>query len=189
MGMRPPAWLNLPDSTGADYLRRWSSVQPLFEPGFSMRTSSWASSGYGFRWGTNPHSLLATIVNHAHATVNHAGPLPTGTPAEQLLRSDLLRSGWMFAVGGLDAYYCGAILLLVIRLPAWFNTPDFWVTVRTLSAAALADAFGNLVLAKGGKIGCSPAFPASVGAARRSATRLGFCQHAPDVRCAESGDG
>ena len=47
-------------------------------------------------------------INRAHAIVNHAGPLSTGTPAEQLLPSDLLRSGWMFAVGGLDAYYCDA---------------------------------------------------------------------------------
>jgi hypothetical protein len=34
--------------------------------------------------------------------------LPTGTPAEELLRGDLLRSGWMFAVGALDAYFCDA---------------------------------------------------------------------------------
>ena len=28
--------------------------------------------------------------------------------AEKLLRSDLLRSAWMFAVGALDAYFCDA---------------------------------------------------------------------------------
>jgi hypothetical protein len=40
--------------------------------------------------------------------VAHAATLPSGTAAEQLLRSDLLRSGWMFAVGALDAYFCDA---------------------------------------------------------------------------------
>lgn len=38
----------------------------------------------------------------------HAGPLPHATPVEQRLRSDLLRSAWMFAVGALDAYFCDA---------------------------------------------------------------------------------
>ncbi len=37
MGMRPPARLNLPDSTGADYLRRWSSVQPRFDRAERLR--------------------------------------------------------------------------------------------------------------------------------------------------------
>ena len=32
----------------------------------------------------------------------------TRTVAERLLRSDLLRSAWMFAVGALDAYFCDA---------------------------------------------------------------------------------
>ena len=47
-------------------------------------------------------------IARARAIVTHADPLPTGTPVEQLLRSDLLRSAWMFAVGAMDAYYCDA---------------------------------------------------------------------------------
>jgi hypothetical protein len=47
-------------------------------------------------------------IGRAGAIVAHAEPLPHGTPAEQLLRGDLLRSGWMFAVGALDAYFCDA---------------------------------------------------------------------------------
>jgi hypothetical protein len=56
-----------------------------------------------------------TALNHftqdiarARAIVNHADPLPIGTADEVLLRGDLLRSGWMFAVGALDAYFCDA---------------------------------------------------------------------------------
>ncbi len=47
-------------------------------------------------------------VARARAIVAHADPLPCTTDAEWLLRSDLLRSAWMFAVGALDAYYCDA---------------------------------------------------------------------------------
>ena len=59
--------------------------------------------------------MPATALQHfqediarARAIVAHAEPLPRTTSAEQLLRSDLLRSAWMFAVGALDAYYCDA---------------------------------------------------------------------------------
>ncbi len=52
-------------------------------------------------------------------------------PAEQLLRSDLLRSSWMFAVGAMDAYFCDAYTDLIaatassktrqpaVTLPKW----------------------------------------------------------------------
>jgi hypothetical protein len=43
-------------------------------------------------------------VNRAQAILNHATPLPKLSDAEKLLRSDLLRSSWMFAIGALDAY-------------------------------------------------------------------------------------
>jgi len=59
--------------------------------------------------------VSATALQHfqediarARAIVAHADPLPRTNAAEQLLRSDLLRSAWMFAVGALDAYYCDA---------------------------------------------------------------------------------
>lgn len=47
-------------------------------------------------------------VARARAIVAHADPLPLTTDAELLLRGDLFRSDWMFAVGALDAYFCDA---------------------------------------------------------------------------------
>lgn len=88
--------------------------------------------------------MPATALNHfsqdiarARAIVGHADPLPSVTPAEALLRSDLLRSGWMFAVGAFDAYFCDAYTDVVaatiisksrqtgIELPAWFGEIKF----------------------------------------------------------------
>ena len=46
--------------------------------------------------------------NRARAIVTHADTLLHATDAEKLLKSDLLRSAWMFAVGALDAYFCDA---------------------------------------------------------------------------------
>ncbi len=64
--------------------------------------------------------MPATALRHfqediarAGAIVAHADPLPEGNAAEQLLRSDLLRSAWMFAVSALDAYFCDAYSDLV----------------------------------------------------------------------------
>ena len=56
---------------------------------------------------------FAEDVARARAIVAHAQTLPVGTPAEQMLRGDLLRSAWMFAVGALDAYFCDAYTDLV----------------------------------------------------------------------------
>lgn len=87
----------------------------------------------------NPEfTVPATALQHfqedvlrARAIVTHADPLPCTNAAEQLLRSDLLRSAWMFAVGALDAYYCDAYTDIVaatagsksrqpeITLPEW----------------------------------------------------------------------
>lgn len=70
-------------------------------------------------------------VARAKSIVSHAIPLPQAPPSEKLLRSDLLRSAWMFAVGALDAYFCDAYTDLVaatassksrqpsILLPEW----------------------------------------------------------------------
>ncbi len=44
----------------------------------------------------------------ARAILAHAETLPVTTEVERLLRSDLFRSAWMFAVGALDAYFCDA---------------------------------------------------------------------------------
>ena len=59
--------------------------------------------------------MPATALQHfsedilrTRAILAHAQVLPVATAAEQTLRSDLLRSAWMFAVGALDAYFCDA---------------------------------------------------------------------------------
>ena len=49
----------------------------------------------------------------AKAIVAHAGPLPRANDTEQLLRSDLLRAGWIFAVAALDGYFCDAYTDLI----------------------------------------------------------------------------
>lgn len=51
---------------------------------------------------------FAEDIARARAIVALADPLPNANIAERLLRSDLLRSAWMFAVGSLDAYFCDA---------------------------------------------------------------------------------
>lgn len=70
-------------------------------------------------------------VGRARAIIAHADVLSRATVAERVLRSDLLRSGWMFAVGALDAYFCDAYTDIVaatassksrqpsITLPEW----------------------------------------------------------------------
>ncbi len=84
----------------------------------------------------------------ARAIVGHAGLLPTGTSAEQMLRSDLLRSGWMFAVGALDAYFCDAYTDLVAatvisksRQPN-IVLPDFFYEIR-FPVRAILESYDN----------------------------------------------
>lgn len=93
--------------------------------------------------------MPATALKHfreniarARAVVAHAGPLPRTTATERLLRSDLLRSAWMFAVGALDAYFCDAYTDLVaatassksrqpsVVLPEWMY--DLKVPIRAV---------------------------------------------------------
>jgi hypothetical protein len=68
--------------------------------------------------------------------VSHAEPLPTTTVAEQMLRSDLLRSAWMFAVGALDAYFCDAYTDIVAATiisksrHRAMALPDFFYDIR-----------------------------------------------------------
>ena len=87
--------------------------------------------------------MPATALQHfrediarARAIVTHADPLPCGSFAEQLLRSDLLRSAWMFAVGSLDAYFCDAYSDLIAatvisksREPA-ITLPEFFYEIK-----------------------------------------------------------
>jgi hypothetical protein len=85
----------------------------------------------------------ATALSHfeqdvvrARALAAHAAPLPDGTAAERLLRDDLLRGAWMFAVGALDAYFCDAYADIVAatiiskcRHPALI-LPEFFQEIR-----------------------------------------------------------
>jgi hypothetical protein len=76
-------------------------------------------------------------VARARAIVAHADPLPKASDAERLLRSDLFRGAWMFAVGALDAYFCDAYTDVVaatiisksrhpaMTLPPFFNRIEF----------------------------------------------------------------
>jgi hypothetical protein len=89
-------------------------------------------------------NVPTTALNHfnqdiarARAIVAHADPLPQAPAARDLLRSDLLRSAWMFGVGALDAYFCDAYTDAVaatvisksrqpgIVLPDWFGEIRF----------------------------------------------------------------
>lgn len=76
-------------------------------------------------------------IARAKAMVAHANPLSDATSVDELLRSDLLRSAWMFAVGALDAYFCDAYTDIIaatassksrqpaIKLPEWVHDIKF----------------------------------------------------------------
>jgi len=59
--------------------------------------------------------MLTTALRHfqadilrATALIDHAETLSSAATSERIVRSDILRSAWMFAVGALDAYFCDA---------------------------------------------------------------------------------
>jgi hypothetical protein len=54
-----------------------------------------------------------TDLQRAQSLREHASGLPATTGEERLLRDDVLRSTWMFAVGAMDAYFCDAYADLV----------------------------------------------------------------------------
>ena len=84
-------------------------------------------------------------ISRALAILNHANPLPAGSDAESLLRSDLLRSAWMFAVGALDAYFCDAYAdILAATLASksrqsGISLPEFFQDIRLPVRALLAE--------------------------------------------------
>ena len=98
-----------------------------------------------------------TALNHfqqdvarSRAMVAHAAPLPSGTPMEQLLRGDFLRSAWMFAVGALDAYFCdaytdvvAATIIAKSRHPA-LALPEFFHDIR-FPVRAILEPYANNV--------------------------------------------
>jgi hypothetical protein len=81
----------------------------------------------------------------ARAIVTHADPLPQQTPVDKLIRSDLLRSSWMFAVAGLDAYFCDAYTDIIAatasaksRQPT-IDLPDWFFDIKFLLRAILEE--------------------------------------------------
>jgi hypothetical protein len=98
-----------------------------------------------------------TALNHfqqdiarAGAIVAHAASVADRTPAEQLLRSDLLRSAWMFAVAALDAYFCdaytdvvAATIIAKSRHPT-LALPDFFHDIRFPIRAILEPYTNNI---------------------------------------------
>jgi hypothetical protein len=63
-------------------------------------------------------------IARAKALVAHARTLPEATDAQKLLRDDIRRSSWMFAVGAMDAYFCDAYSdLIAATLMAKSNQP------------------------------------------------------------------
>lgn len=87
-------------------------------------------------------------IARARSIVAHADPLPRTNAAEQLLRSDLLRSAWMYAVGALDAYFSDAYTDLIAatansksRQPA-ITLPE-WVYDIKLPIRAVLEQYDN----------------------------------------------
>jgi hypothetical protein len=87
-------------------------------------------------------------IQRANALVRCADspPFIPATGATGALRSDILRSGWMFAVGAMDAYFCdayadiiGATLISKSREPA-VRLPSFVEDIE-LPVAALLDEY------------------------------------------------
>jgi hypothetical protein len=75
-------------------------------------------------------------IARAKSILSHAETLPTTSDAERLLRSDLLRSAWMFATGALDAYFCDAYTDIVAatissksRQPG-ITLPEYFYEIR-----------------------------------------------------------
>ena len=72
----------------------------------------------------------------ARVLIAHAESLPRHNPADELLRSDILRSAWMFAVGALDAYFSDAytdVVAATIISKSRFNgmvLPEFFYDIR-----------------------------------------------------------
>lgn len=81
-------------------------------------------------------------LDRARQLVELADSLPITTPAERMLHDDVLRSGWMFAVGAADACFCDAYVDMVaslwlcgarqreITIPAKYN--DLRVPISTI---------------------------------------------------------
>lgn len=85
---------------------------------------------------TTALSHFVQDIERSKTLVLHGDSLPYTTPDQQLLRSDVLRSGWMFAVGALDAYFCDAYTDIVAATiiaksrQQNINLPDFFYDIK-----------------------------------------------------------
>ncbi len=84
-------------------------------------------------------------IARAKTLVTHARPLPSTAAPDKLLRDDILRSAWMFAVGAMDAYFCDAYTDLITAMlqgktyePA-IQLPDFVGRVKIPVTAVLVN--------------------------------------------------
>ena len=100
-----------------------------------------------FPFSLMPQSAITPFradVQRAKSLYGHAEPLPVATPEERLVRDDILRSGWMFAVGAMDAYFCDAYADLVtatLQAKSYEPTvdlPDFIKKIKVPVTAVLA---------------------------------------------------
>lgn len=55
-------------------------------------------------------------VSRARALIEQAHSMPDATPSQKLLKEDILRSGIMFGVGAVDAYFCDAYADVVAKI-------------------------------------------------------------------------
>jgi len=84
-------------------------------------------------------------IARAKALIAHARIVPSTTADEILLRDDIRRSAWMFAVGAMDAYFCDAYSdLIAATLMAKSNQPgialpDFVGKIEIPVTAVLED--------------------------------------------------
>ena len=62
-----------------------------------------------------PRTHFDQDIARASALVAHADGMHLANPADVMLRDDLLRSGWMFTVGAMDAYFCDAYVSLLVK--------------------------------------------------------------------------
>src|SRR5690242_14213821 len=143
-------WCSPRIATSGTTTRRRPSTSTKRWP--DTRTEGWPRS-----FCLRERSVPATALQHceediarARAILAHADPLPRTNATDQLLRSDLLRSAWMFAVGAMDAYFCDAytdIVAATINSKSRQNSmtlPDWLYEIRFPIAAIVEEyAYSN----------------------------------------------
>ncbi|MDR3638885.1 MAG: hypothetical protein P4L84_34085 [Isosphaeraceae bacterium] len=93
---------------------------------------------------TTPKAHFDEDIARALSIVNVADGLPAANDAERLVRDDVLRSAWMFAVGAMDAYFCDAYVAVLARtlrgkqLQPNINLPAFIRSIKIPIGSILA---------------------------------------------------